>query len=74
MSERRLPRIQRKNVLGCLSHETYTYKHDFAVLCCDLRIIYSALVVNMRHIEFHFLSPVCKFFRVTPCLQEYDMI
>ena len=42
---------------GRFAYKAYAHKHDFAVFGCDLRIVDSRLVVDMRHIKFHFSSP-----------------
>lgn len=43
---------------GRFAHKAYAYEHDFAVFSCDLRIVDSRLIVDMRHIKFHFLFPL----------------
>lgn len=58
---------------GRFAHHTDAYEYDFSVLRCDLRIIDSCFVVDMRHIDFHFFL-LCDLFGVSPCLQEYNMI
>ena len=43
---------------GRFAHKAYAHEHDFAVFGCDLRIVDSRLIVDMRHIKFHFLFPL----------------
>lgn len=64
------PCIATKNgrFLGRLAHKADTHEYDFAVLRRYLRIAHSALIVDMRHIEFHFYFSFAILFWVSPLL------